>query len=136
MIENSRRTLAVLRENLQTLGISSSVRLLSRDAVVALRQLEEEANEKPVATDDARRASSKEEQDDGKFDTVFFDPPYASELYARVLNQLASGPLLSEDAIVVVESHAKRPPKAEYGNLQRYREVKQGESALAFYRLA
>ena len=115
MIESSRRALAVIEGNLQALDIAASVRLLNRDAIVALRQLEAEAG--------------------SKFDLVFFDPPYASGLYASVLSQLASGNLLGEDAVVIAEYHARRPPEPAYGPLRRYREVKQGESALAFYRL-
>ena len=115
MIESSRLALAVIQENVQTLGLSASVRLLNREAIAALRQLEVEAG--------------------GQYDVVYFDPPYASGLYASVLNQLAAGSLLDEDAVVIAEYHARRPPEPAYGPLRRYREVKQGESALAFYRL-
>lgn len=114
MIENSRRALGVIQENLQTLGIAAdAARLINRDALVALSQLERSAVE--------------------PFDLVFFDPPYASDLYEPVLTQLADGKLLDRDALVIVEHHAKRALSPDYGRLRRYREVRQGESALAFY---
>ena len=118
MIDNSRRALAIIEENLQSLGLSAAVDLIHRDAVSALGQLE---------------GAADQSGEEGKFDIVFFDPPYASDLYRRVMHRLASGSLLAEDAIVIVEHHSKRPPENHYGDLRQYREVRQGESALAFY---
>ena len=46
---------------------------------------------------------------------------------------IAAGQLLAPDALVITEHRAKTPPATEYGELKMYREVKQGESALAFY---
>ena len=41
------------------------------------------------------------------FSWVFADPPYASEEPARLLMQLARGPLLSDDAVLVFERAAR-----------------------------
>jgi 16S rRNA (guanine966-N2)-methyltransferase len=112
-VEQSRRACAVIEKNLGALGLNTQARLVSRDVHAALKQL---ATETEV------------------FDLIFFDPPYASSLYATVMNALGESTLLSEDAIIVVEYRAKQPPENDYGRLRRFRELKQGESALGFYR--
>lgn len=113
-IDRSRRACSAIEENLEAIGVSGQSRLINRDAVAALKRLAEEA---------------------AQFDIAFFDPPYSSAIYSQVTGLLAGGGLLSQDAIVVVEHHSKTPPEPEHGELKAYRVVKQGESALAFYRM-
>ena len=111
-IERSRHACAVIEANLTALGITSKATTINRDAAAALKRLEQESE---------------------RFDVAFFDPPYASEIYGQVMKQLGSGDLLSAGAVVILEHRAKTPPEPEYGKLRIFREVKQGESALAFY---
>lgn len=113
LIDNSRRACAAIEANLQTLGIKREAAVINRDAVAALKRLAEESKQ---------------------FDIVFLDPPYASEIYDTLMHKIATTALLSNDAIVVVEHRAKTPPAAGYGELKLFREVKQGESAIAFYK--
>lgn len=111
-IDRSRRARLAIETNLNTLGITRKAAIINHDAGAALNQLEAQAR---------------------VFDIAFFDPPYQSAIYPLIMSQLASGHILSADSIVVVEHRAKTPPAPEYGGLRMYREVKQGESALAFY---
>jgi 16S rRNA (guanine(966)-N(2))-methyltransferase RsmD len=110
-IERSRHACAVIEANLALLGIAQPT-ILKNDAVVSLEELDQETTQ---------------------YDIAFFDPPYASEIYTQVMNQLGSGDMLAPDALVVVEHRVKTPPGPECGKLRLFREVKQGESALAFY---
>ena len=112
-VERSRQACSVIRDNLASLGIDSGATILCREAVAAVQLLASEGI---------------------GFDVIFFDPPYASESYVSVLNQIASKHVLSDDGILVVERRAKAPLAAEFGDLSAYREVKQGESALTFMR--
>ena len=113
-VEQSRRACAVIEANLRALDIAAQAGLVvCRDARAALEQL----------------AAGHE-----AFELIFFDPPYASGLYSAVLSDLGGGALLSDDAVVVVEHRARLPLEDGYGRLNRFRELKQGESALAFYR--
>jgi 16S rRNA (guanine966-N2)-methyltransferase len=111
-IDRSRAACNVIGSNLNALGITSNATTVNRDAASALKHLEHES---------------------ARFDVVYFDPPYASEIYGQVLKQLGSGVLLSPGAIVIVEHLAKTHHEPEYDKLRVLREVKQGESALAFY---
>lgn len=111
-IDNSRRACSIIKANLHTLGIESEATVINRDAGAALKQLAKGGRQ---------------------FDIVFLDPPYASDLYGQVMRLLDEQPLLSGDGIVIAEHRAKTPPRDLYGGLRMYREVRQGESALAFY---
>jgi len=109
-VDKSRRACSAIKANLESLEEEGLI--LNREAEAALRQLE---------------------RDEQRFDIVYFDPPYSSEIYARVLRSLSRGGVLSSSAIVVVEYRSKMPPDSRVGELSTFRTVKQGESALAFY---
>lgn len=74
------------------------------------------------------------QKEPGRLDVIFFDPPYAAD-YEVVLELLGDkeGALLAEGAIVVVEHHKKRELNEGFGELHRYRSLKQGDSCLSFY---
>lgn len=101
-----------LQQNLNACGVESGYEILSRDAMVALKRL-------------ARLGET--------FNLVFFDPPYASDLYQPVLETLGRGELLTSGGMVLVMHHAKNPLPESYGKLRRWRQLKQGENILSFY---
>lgn len=113
-IEKSRDACAVIEGNLNTVGAAVRATIERRSASAALNVLEQESHQ---------------------FDVVFFDPPYSSEMYDDVMERLGTGKVIAMGGIVVVEHRAKISPGAQYQKLQRFRELKQGESALAFYEL-
>ncbi|HYM00263.1 MAG TPA: 16S rRNA (guanine(966)-N(2))-methyltransferase RsmD [Blastocatellia bacterium] len=112
-IEQLRKASAVIRENLQVVSAEREAKVLVGDAAPLLERLDQES---------------------GRFDVIFCDPPYASPIYRDVMNRISSSSLLAEGGVLVVEHRAKTPPNAEYGDLRLYRDVRQGDSALAFYR--
>jgi 16S rRNA (guanine966-N2)-methyltransferase len=104
-LEKDRRAVAVIRENLASLELEARADVVVRPAAKALTEL--------------------------MGDIVFLDPPYSEaaeyEASLRVLG--SSGPKL------VVAEHASRVElAAEYGRLRRVRVLRQGDSALSFYR--
>ena len=70
------------------------------------------------------------------FDIIFFDPPYAED-YEAVLGFIGeyAAEILRTDGIVIVEHHKKKQLSDE-PPLKRYRELKQGDSVLSFFRVA
>jgi 16S rRNA (guanine966-N2)-methyltransferase len=70
--------------------------------------------------------------DGDRWDLVFFDPPYKTD-YSRMLQLLASAPVLNDDGLLVVEHHHKTELPETIGHLTRTRVLKQGDSALSFY---
>lgn len=111
-IEQSREACAVIEANLNTFGAAGCAIVERRSVSAAFNVLE---------------------QGSSQFDIAFFDPPYSSQMYNDVMERIGSGKVIAPGGIVVVEHRAKNPPKPEYEKLHRFRELKQGESALAFY---
>lgn len=71
-----------------------------------------------------------------QFDRIYFDPPYASDLYPSVLEAVASLNLLATGGEMAVEHNPDRPPPLTSENLVCYRQKTYGSSALAFYQTA
>jgi 16S rRNA (guanine(966)-N(2))-methyltransferase RsmD len=112
--DRSPKATAIIRDNLKELGVAGGFRVMDADLGKAL--------------DTCAAAGIS-------FDVAFVDPPYEREdLYQAALERFASQPLLAADGVLVIE-HSKRArlPEME-GPLRRYRELVQGDSALAFYR--
>jgi 16S rRNA (guanine966-N2)-methyltransferase len=68
------------------------------------------------------------------WDIVFFDPPY-NENYELVIYEFGEDgkQILADDGILIAEHHAKNRLPDAYGNLRRWRLLKQGETCLSFY---
>jgi 16S rRNA (guanine966-N2)-methyltransferase len=71
------------------------------------------------------------------FEFVFFDPPYAAD-YEALLVEVSehASQILAADGIVIVEHYKKNSLPHEFKQLTRYRELKQGDSILSFYRVS
>ena len=112
-VDKSRKSCAIIRENLETLNVMEGFRVIEADLEKALDLFEREGF---------------------AFDIVFLDPPYEREtLYAESLSAFGTRRLLNEDAVLVME-HSKRVELAESaGGLRRYRMLTQGDSTLSFY---
>jgi 16S rRNA (guanine(966)-N(2))-methyltransferase RsmD len=116
-IENHAPAAKLIRQNLDSLKITSGYTILTADALTTLQKLA------------ARHTSSA-----ANFDFVFVDPPYAAQVdYARTLEFLASANFLAPDVLVIFEHHHKFQLPEQFGSLRRTRVLKQGDSALSFY---
>ncbi|MBE9028395.1 16S rRNA (guanine(966)-N(2))-methyltransferase RsmD [filamentous cyanobacterium LEGE 11480] len=70
-----------------------------------------------------------------QFDRIYFDPPYASDLYEPVLRSILHYNLLAENGEIAVEHSPHRWDLQPQG-LEVCREKRYGIAALTFYRLA
>ncbi len=106
-LERDRRAALLIRENLRRLGLESRAQVMQRNAAEALASV--------------------------RGDIVFLDPPYSETAeYEKALRRLAGAP----PALAIAE-HDRRLTLAEtYGALRRVRVLRQGDSALSFYRPA
>lgn len=113
-VEQSRKMCGLIEANLEALRIGrNEFELITADAFDFLRRRVKKAGE--------------------SFDIVYFDPPYAAD-YEAVLSMLGQRSLLAGDGIVIVEHHKKKAMAEAYGGLCSYRQLKQGDSVLSFYR--
>lgn len=67
------------------------------------------------------------------FDRIYFDPPYASELYEPTLEALARYQLLAPDGELAVEHQPDRTLPDTIGSLKICRQRTYGNTALTFY---
>jgi 16S rRNA (guanine(966)-N(2))-methyltransferase RsmD len=112
-VDQSRKMCGLIQANLEALSIEDGAELVTADVLEFLRR-----REKKVAE---------------PFDIIFFDPPYASD-YESVLKDLAARQgLLADNGVVVVEHHKKTELAEAFGQMHRYRVLKQGDSVLSFF---
>ena len=104
-VDMSRAAAAVIRENLKSVGFESSAAVHQGDALAFLSSCRE------------------------KFDLIFLDPPYQSELLENCLQIITKFDILAEHGIMVCESavdaHLPQPePPYELGRDYRYGKIK------------
>jgi 16S rRNA (guanine966-N2)-methyltransferase len=115
-VDSSPVAAKLIKRNLKSLGIEIGFRNLKTDLKKALRQL---ATTGQTA------------------DYIFVDPPYRNEAaYPDTLTLISQLKLVNEHGRVIVEHVAKFDPGEAFDELERYRTLKQGDSALSFYRRA
>ena len=110
-IEQSGRACSVIRQNWQQLAPPEQYQILRGDVLVRLKTLVGQ-----------------------QFDRIYFDPPYASDLYQPVLEAIAQNSILSPSGEMAVE-HNPKWKALEIPKLKICREKIYGNTALTFYRL-
>ena len=114
-VESAKPAAVLVRQNLQSLGITGGFEILQQESAPAVCQLERQ-QVRPVY--------------------IFLDPPYRlREAYQKTLAILSSSPL-SERALVIAEHEKKFDPGETFGDLHRTRKLLQGDAGLSFYRRA
>ncbi|HEV2690686.1 MAG TPA: 16S rRNA (guanine(966)-N(2))-methyltransferase RsmD, partial [Bryobacteraceae bacterium] len=103
-VEKNRAAVAVIRENLASLGLERRAEVFTGKSVTVLERV--------------------------KADIVFLDPPYEkAEEYGAALGALGAA-----GGRRVIAQHSSRVElNEEYGELRRYRVLRQGDNSLSFY---
>ena len=83
MVENDPKAAACIRENLGRTRLEDKAVVMNCDVISGLRKLEGRNH---------------------RFDVVFMDPPYDHDHEKTVLEYLAHSPMVTEDAIIVIEA--------------------------------
>jgi 16S rRNA (guanine966-N2)-methyltransferase len=104
-LEKDRRALEAIRSNVKTLGVESRARVIAGGAATHLKGLEA--------------------------DILFLDPPYEQEREYEASLQMT---MASPPRLAIVQHSVRFTPEENYGRLQRFRFVRQGDNALTFYR--
>ena len=103
-VEKSRAAVDVIRENLATLKLENRAEVFTSKAVTVLERI--------------------------RADIAFLDPPYEmGKEYEVAMAALDR----SETPLVIVQHSVRFAPPDAYGNLRRFRQVKQGDNCLGFY---
>ena len=105
-VDQSREAVKIVKDNLKACGLSGTV--VQSDAMSFLRTC-------------------------GKFDIIFVDPPYDSDLYESVLNTVNSIDILSDGGIIVCESRRERALPDMSAPYKKRREYTYGKVKLCIY---
>jgi 16S rRNA (guanine966-N2)-methyltransferase len=115
-VEQHAPAVALIRRNLEALGIGPEAEILGMDVGRAIERL------------GPRHVHAQ---------FVFLDPPYAADVeYESALEALGESPLVAPDGRVIVEHLRKRELPERAGSLELARVVEQGDASLSFYRLS
>ncbi|OKH18254.1 16S rRNA (guanine(966)-N(2))-methyltransferase RsmD [Hydrococcus rivularis NIES-593] len=110
-IEKSPQACAIIKQNWQQVATpQQTFRVIRGDVVTRLKNLAGE-----------------------KFDRIYFDPPYESQLYQPVLEAIAQYQFLDEEGEIAVEHDPKSWKAIEIPGLKICREKVYGNTALTFY---
>jgi 16S rRNA (guanine(966)-N(2))-methyltransferase RsmD len=112
VVERDRKAVGAIRRNVEELGLSGRVEVLSQEVTGALPRL-------------VHRGL--------RFDVVFADPPYRSNELEKLLLYFGKVDLLAEGGLIALEHHHKRELRESYGPLVRTRILKSGESSVSLY---
>ena len=113
-VESSAKAVALIRQNLKSLGVEKGYSVLRSDVTAALRMLAGAGTNANV---------------------IFLDPPYAGQaLYQGTLEALQSWQGVTESTVIIAEHDKRFDPGETVGVLQRSRKLVQGDAALSFYR--
>ncbi len=103
-VEKNRAAVAVIRENLASLGLESRAEVYTGKSIAVLERV--------------------------TADIIFLDPPYEVEKeYEAALTALGA----TANKLIIVQHDSRVSLKPEYGALRRYRILKQGSNSLSFY---
>jgi 16S rRNA (guanine(966)-N(2))-methyltransferase RsmD len=125
-VDQSRRMCALIEANLNLCKIAEEeTQVVQAETIEFIRR---------ILHPSAAR-SKKPANRTAPWDIVFFDPPYNTD-YLPILKTFGAhaSSLLSENGLLIVEHHHKNELKDEAGSIIRSRILKQGDSALSFYR--
>ena len=112
-VESAASAAELIRKNLESLKVTSGFEVLKVDVGRALHALE------------GRTAAN----------FVYLDPPYRLETeYEKTLETLSRSPIVGVTTLVIAEHLKKYDPGEQFGGLQRFRRLEQGDAALSFYR--
>lgn len=112
-VENERRALAVLGENVKQCDAENACAIIRQDFLRV----------RPIGSDGLKIAA----------DLVLLDPPYATEDLGAVLDHAAA--FVAPGGRVVLEHSRRRESPERASNLTRARVLESGDSRLSFYAL-
>jgi len=111
-VELDRKSVGIIRENLEQVELSDLADVYAVDALRALKLL------------------SRQQL---KFDIIFLGAPYDSPALEKGLKKISEADLLRESGIVIAEHRKQHQIQKDYGKLKAFREAKYGETVLTFY---
>lgn len=124
-IDSSAAAVRCVRDNIAALGLDDVCEVWRGDAVALVQRWSRAAAAAPGAPGAPAT---------GRFRWVFVDPPYQSDLAAKLLRVLVDGMLLTADATVIVEHNRNNQPDVRCGCLVKADSRRYGDTLVSLYR--
>ncbi len=110
LVENNQRAVKLIKENLLLCNLEKDSKAVSNDAVRFL------------------------EDSDKRFDIIFFDPPYKSDLFEKAMAVFDRKELLNNNGILIIEHNSKTALPEETNSLILLKKYKYGDTTLSLYK--
>ncbi len=112
-VENRVTSITLIKKNLKKCGFSEGpsrhIKIIHKDVLIYLKTAKK------------------------KFDIIFIDPPYQTDLAEKSLLCLSKKNLLKPDGMIVLEQYFKRSTEQEISNLQCVKRKKVGDAFFSFF---
>ena len=112
-VENRVTSIALIKKNLEKCGFSKSpgqhIKIIHKDVLIYLKTAKK------------------------KFDIIFIDPPYQTNLAEKSLFFLSKNDLLKPDGMIILEQYFKRATEQEICGLQCVKRKKVGDAFFSFF---
>ena len=112
-VEKDREACGIITENLARLGFAERATVRCMDVTRWLKGAPDEP-----------------------YDVIFADPPWAAEVYDRLLTDLIGGGWVRADGLIVAEHRKRTPIPPSVGEWACYRTALYGDTGFSFYRVA
>ena len=109
-VENNQRAVKLIKENLSLCKLENNSKVVCDDAVRFL------------------------EDSDKRFDIIFFDPPYKSDLFEKFLTVFDTKEMLAGNGILIIEHNSKTTLPEETNSLILLKKYKYGDTTLSLYK--
>lgn len=113
-VDNHRDSVELISRNIMVAGCAGKGRVLAREALAALRELEGRGE---------------------RFHLVFLDPPYRQGLAVQLLHALDGSRLLDDAALVVAEVATGEDLPATFGTLQEFDRRRYGDTTIVLFKV-
>ncbi len=111
-VDESIRSIKVLRSNLEQLKITDEAEVYNTDYTTAIKKLH---------------------MHDRRFGIIYIDPPYATGIAQKALEEINSHDILEKDGYIVVEHEVRDAMPDQVGRLVMFRSKLYGNTRLSFY---
>lgn len=111
-VDESIRSIKVLRGNLELLNIKDEVEVYHTDYTTAIKKLHIH---------------------DRKFNIIYIDPPYSTGIAQKAMTEISASDILDKDGYIVVEHDARDVMPEQVGRLALFRSKLYGNTRLSFY---
>lgn len=110
-VDNDKRSIKLIRENLEKCGIEKEFKIFFEDGIEFIC------------------SRGKKE----KFDLIFLDPPYGSDLGELALEEISKTNIIEQKGLIIFEHFHKSEINREYGHIKLYKQKRLGDTCLSFF---